>query len=261
MAAAGPAVPDVRAIDRAALLLRLMCARTQVGWRLVELARAADLGPATTHRLLAALVTAGFASRVAGSRRYCLGPSAFLVGAAAAQHFDVDRIARVPLARAARALQGTLYVKVRSGDESVCIARHDGGAPNPALMLDVGGRRPLALTAGGAAILLGLPRAEQVRIERANAAAIAGQGRATSTAVRRMLARSRRHGFGANLGDIVAGLSAIAVAVPRAGEAPIASLSVAFPVATLGDRRIASIVERLRATAASLEGSLAALRY
>jgi DNA-binding IclR family transcriptional regulator len=252
---------DVRTLDRAVALLRLMCTHTQVGWRLTDLANETGLGVATTHRLLAGLLDAGLVTRVPSSRRYGLGPLAFLCGAAAAPHYDADRLSAPLLARCARTLEGTLFLKVRSGDDTVCIARHDAGSPIPALLLEVGGRRPMALTAGGVAMLVALPRAQQSRIERVNAVAIASQHRAPWASVRRMLARSRECGFGLNLGDIVPGLCAVAIAVPRPGALPLASLSLALDAPTLSERRIASIVHALRAAAASLEPEFARLRY
>jgi DNA-binding IclR family transcriptional regulator len=261
MSEASPDRGDVRTIDRAVTLLRLMCTHTQVGWRLTDLANEAGLGVATTHRLLAGLLDAGLVARVPASRRYGLGPLAYLCGTAAAPHYDVDRIASPRLVRCARSLEGTLFLKVRSGDDTVCIARHDAGAPVPALLLEVGGRRPMALTAGGAAILVALPRSQQTRIERSNAVSITSGHRASWASVRRMLARSRAHAFGLNLGDIVPGICAVAVAVPHRGAAPVAALSLALDASTLSERRIETIVYALRSEAVSLEADFARLRY
>ncbi len=57
--------------------------------------------------------------------------------------FDLGRPTRARLAALAQALCGTVFLKLRSGVESVCLARHDGAGPVPSLMLEVGGRRPL----------------------------------------------------------------------------------------------------------------------
>ena len=105
--------------------------------------------PATVHRLLHALVNDGLVCRVPGTRHYSLGPLAFTLGLAAAPYFDPGRPTQARLAALAQALRGTVYLKLRSGVESVCVSRHDGAGPDPSLMLDVGGRRPLCLTAGG----------------------------------------------------------------------------------------------------------------
>jgi len=154
-------------------------------------------------------------------------------------------------------LGGTLFVKLRSDADSVCVARSDGAAPDPSLLLEVGGRRPLCFTAGGVAILLQLPRVRQQAIERRNAPGIRARGRDQWAGVRRMLQRSRQQGFGVNLGDIVPGISAIAV--PIAG-AP-ASLSLALSGPGPSEARIATLAARLHETAAALAPAFTALRY
>lgn len=61
-----------------------------------------------------------------GTRHYTLGPLAFELGIAAQPYFDLGTLAAARLERLARELQGSLFVKVRSGVDSVCVARHDG---------------------------------------------------------------------------------------------------------------------------------------
>jgi DNA-binding IclR family transcriptional regulator len=248
---------DTRSLHRAIGLLRLIGTHARVGWRISDLARESGLELGTVHRLLRGLAEDELVARVPGTQRYTLGPLAFLLGLAAAPQFDVDRHARGLLTRAARALGGTLFVKVRDDADSVCIARCDGASPDPSLLLEVGGRRPLCFTAGGVALLLTLPRVEQRAIERRNAPGIRARGRDRWAGVRRMLERSRQHGFGVNLGDIVPGISAIAVPIPGAP----ASLSLALAGPVPSATRIATLAQSLRDTAATLGPVFAALRY
>jgi len=256
-----PIASDTRSLQRAAGLLRLLCTHTRVGWRISDLAVHSGLDLATAHRLLAGLAEAGLVTRVPGSRRYTLGEFAFHLGLAAAPWFDVDPLVRDLLSRLARELEGTLFVKVRSAADSVCVARHDGAQPDHALLLEVGGRRPLCLTAGGIAILLQLPRAEQQAIEQANAREIDLQGRDSRAGARRMLQRSRQHGFGVNLGDIVPGICALSVPVPVPVGGPArASLSLALAAPALSDARIARLAGRLRQAADAMTPAFERLR-
>jgi len=252
-------VSETRSLSRAAALLRLLGGHGQVGWRLTDLSEHSGLEPETVHRLLRGLAGEGLVTRVPGSRRYALGPAAFHAGLAAGPWFDVDRIAARPLRALATALGGTVFVKVRCGTDSVCIARHDAAVPSAALLLEVGGRRPLCVTAGGVAILIALPRDAQRLIEASNARAIATLGRPVRAGARRMLARSRRVGAGVNLGDIVPGIVALGVAVPA--PVPVASLTLGLADSELDEAAAAPRIACLRAAAAELAAAFARLRY
>jgi DNA-binding IclR family transcriptional regulator len=252
---------DTRSLHRAVGLLRLLSTHTQIGWRISDLARQSGLDLATAHRLLRGLADEELVTRVPGTRRYTLGALAFQVGIAAAPYFDLDRLVGGPLSALARELQGTLFLKVRSAAESVCIARYEGPHPEPSLLLEVGGRRPLCLTAGGVAILLALPPAGQQTVERENARVILEHGRDSWARVQRMLARSRQYGFGVNLGDMLPGICALSVPVPAGDRSIIASLSLALACDSLAERRIAALRRRLQEAAAALEPAFGRLRY
>lgn len=247
-----------RSLRRGVGLLRLLATRGRVGWRLSDLAQQTGLDPGTVHRLLTSLCDERLATRVPGTRRYALGALAFELGLAAAAHFDLGRLASRQLAELATELQGSVFLKLRSGDESVCIARQDPPAGAPALMLDVGGRRPLCGTAGGLAMLLSLPRAEQRRIEAANRAALQGRDPAHWQGLRRMAARSRALGLAVNLGDTVPGISAVGIALAQPGGESVAALALASTQQSWTEAQAVALAARLKAQA--IETLLPALR-
>ena len=249
-----------RSIHRAVALLRLLATHTRPGWRLSDLAQHAGLDPATVHRLLASLCDEGLAVRVPDSLRYSVGQTAYELGLAARPFFDLDQLAATGLAALAKELGGTLFLKIRSGVDSVCIARHDGGAPVQALLLDVGGRRPLCLTAGGVVLWLHLPDAEQHAVEQDNLARIERDFSDRSNGVQRMLKRSRRLGFGLNLGDIVPGIAAVSVPVLSPAGTAVASLSLALAVPSLAQADATRLACHLRAQAQTMQPLLARLR-
>lgn len=244
---------DTRSLSRAAALLRLLSGHGRAGWRITDLAGQSGLDPATVHRLLRGLGAEGLVTRVPGTRHYALGPGAHHLGLAAAPWYDVDRVAGAALSALARELDGTVFVKVRDRGDSVCVARHDRPRGAGALLLDVGGRRPLCTTAGGVALWLALPRTEQRSIEADNAARHAGTWRG----VRRMLARSRRLRAGVNLGDIVPGICALAVALP----ALPASLTLGLTDARLDEHDVQPLLARLQTAAHALAPAFDRLRY
>ena len=249
-----------RSLHRAVGLLRLLAGHTRIGWRLSDLAKHTELDPATVHRLLTGLCDTGLATRVPGSKHYTLGPLAFELGLAATPYFDLGRLAHTKLAALATELHGTIFLKIRSGVESVCLARHDGAGPVPSLLLDVGGRRPLCLTAGGVAMLLPLPPAQQTRIEVANKRTIDQQDAMRWTGVSRMLVRSRDLGFALNLGDIATGISAVSVAIPSDGQAPVASLTLALTGDAVTETTAPYLATRLRIEASAMAPLLMQLR-
>ena len=256
-----PTRPDVtRSLHRAVGLLRLLASHARIGWRLSDLAKHTELDPATVHRLLTGLCDTGLATRVPGSKHYTLGPLAFELGLAATPYFDLGRLAHARLAALATELNGTLFLKTRSGLESVCLARHDGAGLVPSLMLDVGGRRPLCLTAGGVAMLLPLPMAEQKRIETANQRTIERQDRTRWTGISQMLVRSRQLGFALNLGDIATGISAVSVSMPTEGRAPLASLTLALTGTALTEATAPDLAARLQREASAMVPLLTQLR-
>jgi DNA-binding IclR family transcriptional regulator len=68
-----------------------------------------------------------------------------------------------------------------------------------------------------------------------------------------MLRRSRRHGFGVNLADVVPGINAFGVPLFDAERRPFASISVVGPVATMPRTRLGEFEAMLRAEAARIE--------
>ena len=258
---AASASEGTQSLRRAVQLLRMLSTHTATGWRLSDLADETGLDHTTVHRLLSGLVEERLAARVAGSRRYTLGALNFELGVAAAPYFSLDRLAAPALARLAVSTRDIVFLNVRSGFDSVCIARHEGRAALKAYTVDVGTRRPLCLSAGGVAIVVRLPRAEQAAIEAHNLHSIARREEARQLAVKRMVRRSRRVGYGLNLGDFVPRIGALGVAICNDEGHPVASISLAAMEKDLDEPRRGELLARLRDEAAAIEGLLGRLRY
>lgn len=255
------AADGARSLHRAIGLLRLLSTRGATGWRLSDLAQEASLEHSTVHRMLNCLLLERLAVRVEGTRRYTLGPLAYELGVAAAPHFAIERVAGPALMQLAAETRDIVFLNVRSGTESVCVARFEGRKALKAYTVEVGTRRPLSLSAGGVAMLIALPRAEQTGIEAQNLHAIERRGEARQTAVRRMLQRSRRLGYGCNQEDMIPGIVAIGVAIRAKTGEPVASLSLAASCADLRSPRRGRLIERLNIEAASIGEQLGQLRY
>lgn len=248
-----------QSLRRAVGLLRVLSTHLATGWRLSDLAERTALDHTTVHRMLAGLLEERLVTRVGGTRRYTLGPLAFELGLASSRYFALDRVAAERLKKLAAETRDIVFLNVRSGFDSVCIARYEVRNPLKAYTVDVGTRRPLILSAGGVAMIVQMPRAEQAQVERENLQAIAGQTR--QTAIRRMLRRSQKLGYGLNFEDLIPGIAAIGVAVHGPDGRPVASISIASPRDNLPEARRELLLARMREEAQLLAAQLDQFRY
>ena len=247
-----PAVRGTQTIARAATLLRAVAERPQQGWRLTDLAAHCGFDKSSAHRMLAGLLHERMITQRANDRHYLPGPLLFELGLGVAQLGDVRARALPSLARIARAAPGVAFLYLLSGEEFVCAARV---GPNTlkGLSIEVGTRRPLAVAAGGVALLLALPEREQRAVIAANLRQIASWGVQRRRAVQTMLRRSRRAGYALNLADVVPGIHSIAVPLHDAAGRSFAALSVSGAAHTLPGVRLDALVELLRHEAKGLE--------
>ncbi len=246
-----PLVRGTQSIARAATLLRAVAARPQQGWRLTDLAAHCSLDKGSAHRMLAGLVRERMITQRAGDRHYLPGPLLFELGLGVTQLGDFRARAMPALTRIARAAPGVAFLYLLSGEEFVCAARV-GPSTLKGLSIEVGTRRPLAVAAGGVALLLALPERAQRAVIAANLRQIAAWGAERRHAVQTMLRRSRRAGYALNLADVVPGIHSIAVPLPDAAGRSFASLSVSGAADTLPRARLDALAEVLRREARGL---------
>ncbi|MDX3904275.1 MAG: IclR family transcriptional regulator [Pigmentiphaga sp.] len=244
-------------LERAFRILRALSSRRS-GWRLSELAEYCQLHHATVHRILAALLREEMVARIPHTQYYTLGRLAFEFGVAAAPRHDWRSMGGPSLDRLAGETGDTAFLNIRSGHESVCVDRREGGYPLKALTVEVGARRPLCVSAGGAAILAGLPPDEVAAVFTASAAYLGRFSPDRLASMRRMVETSRALGYGYNGDMIIPGVSAVGVAVRDFAGRPVAALSVAAATERLSGPRLEEVVDLLRAEAARIDARLAA---
>jgi DNA-binding IclR family transcriptional regulator len=234
-----------QSIERAVTILRVLATRERFGWGLTELATACQLKKATTHRILARLERERLVHKREGGERYFLGA---LVGELAISIPGFTAFAQQTqefMTELARRLALVGVLSIRSGDHFV-VAGRVASSRLKAELNEVGARRPLITTAGGVAILVGLPPDEQLRIVDANAAQLTLRGRSNLADAMAMWGRSRDLGYGTNFGDIAAGVNAVAVPVVNRQGAPFASITLAGPDVQLTEARCHELVAPLR---------------
>jgi DNA-binding IclR family transcriptional regulator len=246
-----------QSVERAVRILVELSRRT-TGWRLSDLARECELDLATVHRLLRALTVTGLAVRRESDRHFLVGPELLNLGLAAGYHGSLVLAARSIAREIAVATRQVGFVYLRSGNDFTCIAR-GGRSAVKGLSVRVGTRRPLAVSAGGVAMLLCLEPAEQRRVMAENLLRVQRVGEMRARAIERMWKRSREAGYGLNRDDIVPELTAVSVAIELPPPWSLASVVVTASSAALDDRAVEATVAVLRAAAGTLQRRALAL--
>jgi DNA-binding IclR family transcriptional regulator len=208
----------IASVDSALLLATLL--QQEGPMRVTDAADRLGVSVSTAHRLLGMLVYRDFAEQLP-DRRY--GPGPLMRGGGLVQEpVAVLREAALPhLRRLVDELGETANLMVLAGADVRFLATVECGQ-----VLRVGDRTGRTLPAhrasGGKALLAGLPPAQL-------AAAIGDLDDDAASRLRRELRGIRRRGFAVNDQQTEAGLTAIGAAVPTAGQAPPAAISVAMP--------------------------------
>jgi DNA-binding IclR family transcriptional regulator len=177
---------------------------------------------------------------------------AFELGVAA-HPYDLRTASRPVLERLAVAADDSVFLSLRSGDESVCIDLQPGPSPIRVVTLEIGTRRPLGAGAGGLAILGALPADERADILERVAPLLEqswGLGKAALLASIHTF-DEEGHAFIRN--RVHAGISAIGVPVRGGFGQPIAALSIAALNERLTAARIPPLLAELRQAAHALQ--------
>ncbi len=219
-------VAGAQVVGRIAALLRALSTRMPAGAGTSELARAAGVSRPTAHRLLSSLAEQGFVDRDQHSGAWLLGPELYLMGAVAAERYDVTELAREHVAALAEATGESAFLSARRGDETVCLLRQDGSFPIRSFVLYEGKRFPLGVASAGLVILAFLPE-EQVEGYLARAGLDEDHGpQHAADEVRRRIAETRTRGYAVNPGLVVEGSWGMGAAVFDRSGAPAWALSL-----------------------------------
>lgn len=140
-------------IHRSMGVLRLLAGSPPDGVKLVDIAAAMDLSHPTAHRILKALEEEGVVDRVRGTRRYTIGSEAVWLGLPAAARFPIATAAAPTLDQLSKAVGDSVFLAVRSRNDSVYVDRRFGSYPIQATRLSLGARRPLGVSVAGRAIM------------------------------------------------------------------------------------------------------------
>ena len=218
--------PGTQVIARVAAVLRVVSQAMPEGVGTSEVARSAEIARPTAHRLLSSLAAQGFIDRDLRNGRWVLGPEIFLMGAVAAERYDVSELAREHVAALADATGESAFLSVRRGGETVCLLRADGSFPIRSFVLYEGKRFPLGVASAGLAILSFLPEEAQDRYLAQTRLQEEYGPSHSPAALRERVAETRRLGYAVNPGLVVEGSWGMGAAVFGPSGQPSWALSL-----------------------------------
>lgn len=245
----------VQSVGRAIRLLRLVCGRRGVPARLSELINEGGLNKPTTHRLLKQLVQSGMLMQTR-DHRYYLGPTALELGYSADHGFPIRERAAPVLAEIARVTEDSVFLVVRVGWDSLCVARHMGAYPVKVFTVEPGHRQPMGVGAAGLAMLAALPAHEQELALNAIEPQLVRYPRLTAERLRSLIEGTRSKGWAAASDVAIEGVSAVGVPLLDRTGMPFAALSVGAVSLRMTKARGSYVAAMLIEHAKTLESSL-----
>jgi DNA-binding IclR family transcriptional regulator len=245
-------------LERGLRVLRDIAASGPWGRRLIDIQAGTALTRSTAHRIAQTLVRHDFVRYDRSSRRYFVGAEiAILSASAPAEMTELPDLARATLRELARGSGDTAYLMVRSGNDTVCLARELGPYPIKALTGEIGTRRPLGVGAAGVALLASLPESECDAIRRSNRSRMRRYPRATERALSEALSAARDSGIAFSEGLVIEPVRGIGRVVRDAAGRPIAALSVGATRERMTEEHRAATIDLLLKACMALERRLA----
>ncbi len=216
----------------------------------IELARALDLRASTAHRILRALVAAGYVVQNAQTERYRLGPAAVLLGRAAERTLGFDQATPL-LERLAEITGESVNLVIRDGDEGLVVLRVESLHPLRFIQ-PVGARIPLYCTSTGKVLLA---FAKDLHEEVARLGELEKLTPTTITSPRDLLAdleAIRARGYSVNRGERLPGVYGVAAPVLTADGIASTALAVQGPEVRIPDERVPELGELVMETAKAI---------
>lgn len=231
--------PGTQAVARAVSLLKAFSdARPE--WRLSDLARAARLHKATTHRLLAALAREGMVVRDLTGELYRLGPEAIALGARAARANDLRTVSRPELELLAAQTGETVTLEVPVENDMLILDEVVGRSLIGATA-SLGTRWPAHATSTGKALLAALPDVERRQRLGGRLARLTPRTIVSPLALRTELARVGRRGYASAIEELERGYVAVGAALRGPDGRPVAAISVGGPRLRFPAARLATL--------------------
>jgi DNA-binding IclR family transcriptional regulator len=240
-------------LDRSVGVIKLLGEVGEQGARMAEIAEKLGLKTPTAHRIVTALERHGLIERERATKRYRLGLALFALGAKAADGTGLRKLCRPALLKLAAETGDTVFLMARSGFNVVCVDRQEGTYMLDSLTGHVGGQIPMGVGPASQAILAFLPEDEAEAIIKANTSQFRRYNGLTAAKVRSQLPLVRAQRYALDDGDLVAGISAIAVPILPQGRDAVASIAINMTSARLQEKRVRDLIKLLNQQVATVE--------
>lgn len=240
-------------LDRAVAILKHLSDHGNEGVSATQLAKMLDLNASTAHRIIMGLERHGLIEKENSTKLYRLSLSFFAMGAQAINDTGYRKLCKPILLEIAAATGDTVFLMARSGFNSICIDRQDGGYIIDSLTGRVGGQIPLGVGPASQSILAFMDEKEVTAILKANAPQYSFYNELSAEEIQANLPQIRKQGYAFDHGRLVEGISAIAIPIRLKDREAIGSISINMTSARLKDDRLVELIELLTKKAESIE--------
>ncbi|MFC4273858.1 IclR family transcriptional regulator [Achromobacter aloeverae] len=213
-----------------------------------EIARAVEMTRPTVYRLLDILEGEGFVRRDESGKAFLASAPEVDVGSEWA--LFIRRMKPI-MERIAVQTGNAVFLSRRDHRSLICLHREIGSHPVQILSLQIGGRSPLGVGAGGIAMLGALSLRERDEVMAANAAEYLEWGNLHVSTIRKLIENCRARGYSVVGNYALQGVLAVGIAIAGNARRPVTALSVTAPHDRLP-------LQRQREVAALMRGELAA---
>ena len=243
-------------LDRTVGVIKLLGEFGEKGARMSEIAESLGLKTSTAHRIVTALERHGLIERERSTKRYRLGLALFALGATAADGTGLRRLCRPALLRLAGETGDTVFLMARSGLNVVCVDRQEGSYVLDSLTGHIGGQIPMGVGPASEAILAFLPEDEVEAIIEANTPLYSRYHGLSADKIRGRLPQIRAQRYAFDHGELVAGISALAIPILPPKRDAVASIAINMTSARLGSERFNDLLQLLRVQVARIEEAI-----
>jgi DNA-binding IclR family transcriptional regulator len=243
-------------LDRAVAILNHLGEIGRAGARVSDIADAFGLNMSTAHRIISGLERHRYVERDSATKRYRLGLALFALGAKAADTTGLRRLCHPALMRLALQTGDTAFLMARSGFNTVCVDRQEGTYVIDSLTGQVGGQIPLGVGPASQAILAMMPDREADVVLDANAGLYSRFNGLSAAAIRANLPIIREQRYAADHGQLVEGISALAVPIVLGSGDVAGSIAINMTSARLKPDRLSELLALLRSEVKIIESSI-----